>query len=79
MRQESDRTRGDGSGQRREGRRSDARTSFTAACCNRSRFSSTTSRGPYDTRWDCEAELYDVIGRMRSSARDEVEHETAEA
>jgi hypothetical protein len=80
MRQESDRTRGGGSGQRREGRQNDARTSLIARCCNRSRFSSTASRGPYDMRWDCEAERCDSvdIGRMRSHATDDDEHEIAE-
>ncbi len=80
MRDRSDRTRGGGNGQRREGRRNDAGNSSMATWCSRSRFSSMTSRGPYDTRWDCEVEHSGCVatGRMRSSGVGEDEYETAD-
>ncbi len=72
MRQGSEGTRG-GTGPRREGRRSDADTSFTPTYGNRSRFSFTTSRDRCDMRWDSEAERYGcvAIGRMRRGAESE--------
>ena len=65
MRQGSDRMRGD-TGRRREERRSDGNSSFIATCYSRSRSSFSTSRDPFDTRWDCEAERCEDLGRMRS-------------
>jgi hypothetical protein len=65
-------------GQRREGRQSSGSTSFMAACCNRLRFSSTTSRDHCGMRSDSETESCDVTGRMRSGARRENEYETPE-